>query len=129
MSVANGESQVYLKAYTEEIQDIHFSPDGQTMAVATGNMIILHRVSDWSIVHRLYVSGNLDRVQRIFYSADSSLLFSTSGNGTLRVYDLASGDLLHTFAGGGVDDIAFSPDNSLMAVLRANAVTLWAVAP
>jgi WD40 repeat protein/serine/threonine protein kinase len=129
VSVANGESNMYLKAYTKDIQDIHFSPDGQTLAVATGNMIILHRVSDWSIVHRLYVSGNLDKVQKIFYSADSSLLFSTSGNGTLRVYDLASGDLLYTFAGSGVDDIAFSPDNTLMAVLRANAVTLWAVAP
>jgi WD40 repeat protein/serine/threonine protein kinase len=129
VSVANGESQTYLKAYTKDIQDIHFSPDGQTLAVATGNMIILHRVSDWSILYRLYVQGNLDTVQRIFYSADSSLLFSTSGNGTLRVYDLSSGDLLHTFAGSGVDDIAFSPDNTLMAVLRANAVTLWAVAP
>ena len=127
VSVANGESEMYLIANTKEIQDIQFSPDGLSLAVATGNMIIVHRVNDWSISQRLYVSGNLDTVHRIFYSADSSLLFSTSGNKILRVYDLSSGNLLHTFPGSGVDDIAFSPDNTLMAVLRGNAVALWAV--
>ena len=73
---------------------------------------------EWHYLHRLCHSdlltlkGHTDRVTSVAYSPDGKRLASGSGDKTVKVWDLQTGQELLTFKGhtGGVWTVAFSPD-------------------
>ena len=65
----------------------------------------------------------LEAFQGLAFSKDSQLLATASGDGTTQVWDVASGQLLHTLPYG--NKIYFSPDNKYLATLDADSARIW----
>lgn len=115
-----------VKGFTEDITGIRFSPDGLTVASSAGNGITLVNASDGTLRERLYQAGNLVDVVDFQFSPDGSLLFSTWANRVVRIWDTRDGSLISTLS-RPVDRMAFSPDQTMWAVLSNNLITIWGI--
>jgi WD40 repeat protein len=71
------------------------------------------------------LSGHGDRVKALAFSGDGAHIASSSRDRTIRLWDLQSGQAVHTFSTSKVNlnGIAFSPDGSLLA----SADAIWDV--
>ena len=72
------------------------------------------------------LSGHSDKVFTLVFSGDGSHIASVSLDKTIKLWEVASGREVHTFSISevGMNDIAFSPDGSLLASSEA----IWDVA-
>ncbi len=104
------------------------SPDGSTLAVATGDRVIRY---DTRTLRRrgALLTGHTARVLEVAYSHQGRLLATSSEDGTAGVWDAGTGDRLHRFAGGGPIALAFSHDDRrLFTAGCAGLVQAWTVA-
>ena len=98
---------------------IAFSPDGTVLASAGGNTedfhIRLWEVPTGRLVHTLI--GHSSIIWDISFSADGRFFASASGDGTAKVWDWKSGELLQAldFPGQAVS-VSFSPDSQSFAI-------------
>lgn len=125
--VAEGAVPWSVYGYTENIGSIQFSPDGQTIAAAAGNGITIVNASDGRLQHRLYDAGNEADVVNLLYSTDSSLLVSTWADQSIRIWNAADGSLVYTMHNQPIDRIAFSPDDTILAVLSRNVISILGI--
>jgi WD40 repeat protein/Flp pilus assembly protein TadD len=87
-----------------------------------------HRLCHWD---RMMFHGHTARVSSLMISPDGSLLATGSYDGTVRLWDLATGRQRATLAGheGKVWSVAFSPDGKTIASGSGDGtVRLWDVA-
>jgi WD40 repeat protein len=72
------------------------------------------------------LSGHSDKVFTLVFAGDGSHIASVSPDKTIKLWEVASGGEVHTFSINevGMNDIAFSPDGSLLASSEA----IWDVA-
>jgi WD40 repeat protein len=120
-----------------------FSPDGSLVATSSGSMT---RVSDGRTGRPRYLlQGHTKNVQRIEFSPDGTRIVTGAWDNTARIWDAATGELLHVLQGpewdsqtvasgsgvadpivnavlraqtqifGGMDVVAISPDGTLVA--------------
>lgn len=109
-----------------------FSPDGSRLALVgleTGNEFRLSvwDVPSWSPLSTL---AEIDRfpVYGADFSPDGSRVVTGLGDGTARIWDLATGEEVVTLAGhsGAVWDATFSPDGAFVATAGGDTtVRLW----
>lgn len=114
----------------DEIADIAFSPDGDLLASASASRegkVVLWQAPDWTYLHSLV--GHTGMVSGLAFSPDGQTLASGSLDGTVRLWHVSDGVLLHVLeAADSVSDIAFSPDGSLLASASMDgSVQLWRV--
>ncbi len=109
-----------LEKTTEPTQEATVSPDFHLPGDADG--------VEWLAHHR-------GRVESLAFSPDGCILAVGFGSGDVVLRDMATGTELHVLphpdaTGGGVADLDFNPDSTLLAVTEAyiGRVALWDVA-
>ncbi len=119
------------------VYDIEYSPDSTRLAVAGDFGILLYDTQ--KIEEPVKVTGNTDRAWNIAFCPDRNILASASPNGTIRLLDTNTGQLLRTLKGrirkGDkkllIWGVAYSPDGNTI-ISRHNEVVdstirLWDV--
>lgn len=105
-----------------------YSPDGQTIAVASSVGIWLYDANDPNATEPRLLQGHTAAVSSIAFSSDGLRMVSASRDGTVRVWDATTGDLLFIFADDifGVNSAAFSPDGlHIVSTSRDATVRVW----
>ncbi|MBD2460597.1 TIR domain-containing protein [Oscillatoria sp. FACHB-1407] len=107
------------------VGSISFSPDGKTLASGGDDIIKLWDVETGTEI--LTIRG-ANGVNSLSFSPDGKTLASGSGDETVKVWDAATGRLLHTLEGHQdvVTSISFSPDGKTIASASGDGtIKLW----
>ena len=105
-----------------------FSPDGTSSQPAGSGWRVR---SGCRTCHRQTIqtlTGHTAYVYKVAFSPDGALLATASGDGTARLWDIATGRAIRTLAchADGVYKVAFSPDGTLLATLSYDKTArLW----
>jgi WD40 repeat protein len=118
-----------LSGHERDVTSCAFSPDGRLLATTSKDGIRLWDVSTGRISDAL--AGRKSVVPHgCTFSPDGKLLAVTGSDKTARIWDVASGTEIMTFAGhkGPVYGCAFSPDGRLLATTSTDrTIKLWGV--
>jgi WD40 repeat protein len=111
------------------VTDVAFSPDGATLATASSRGAELWSVADGRLLHELPVGG---QVLRVAFSPDGRLVATAETRGTARIWDVASGRVLHVLRGhrpkSTVTDVDFSSDGKLVLTTSSDRDgRIWSV--
>lgn len=128
----------------DQVRSVAFSPDGQTVAAATGRYpggqepVKPGEVSLWHRVTGVMITtlkGHADGINSVAFSPDGKLLATGSNDGTAKLWDLTSGKERITLdLGQWVWMVGFSPDGSTLATaasgrgLGPHGIRIWDVA-
>ncbi len=107
--VRNGEiTEHFTLQHDSQVEDVEFSPDGQVLASSGCNapfspnnpckqgMIYLYSVSDGKMIGGGGIKAHSSVVGDVAFSPDGQILASGSDDGTVRLWRVADGSLLHT---------------------------------
>ncbi len=126
-------SPVELEVQTlKDHQGLHwsvaFSPDGKTLASASGDETIkLWNITNGSLKATLL--GHTDSVTSITFSPNGQLLVSSSYGKTIKVWDLQTEKVIHTLTNNTeIYSVVFSPNGKILASSGRDSVQLWDVA-
>ena len=115
--------------HTEEVKDIAFSPDGQTLASTANDMTIrLWDIETGEQLALLPMEGTF--FLPIAFSSDGTLLIAGSGHssGIIQTWEVTTGNPLTTLTGhtARVETLTFSPDGRVFASgSRDMSIRLW----
>lgn len=120
------------------VNDLGFSADGRTIAVAVDNKIELWDVVTGQKLERSFV-GHRGMVTSISFSPNGTHMATGSYDGSVIIWDFSTAEVIAKFASinlGRIRSVAFSPDGKLLAsggdspagTEESSAIILWDVA-
>lgn len=113
------------------LTDLEFHPDGESFAASSFvGRIAVRRARDGSELWSRQAFGSFDpRSLQVDYSPDGSFLAAVGFEGTAKVFDPETGEVVATLGSGFGSDLwslDFSPDGSMLATGGIDGlVTLW----
>jgi WD40 repeat protein/DNA-binding SARP family transcriptional activator len=111
------------------LEPLALSPDGDLLAVTEGFDLVLRRTTDLSEVTRF--EGHEGWIFGPDFSHDGKLVATASEDGTVKVWDVANGEMIHDLTGhsGPVRGVAFGPaDRILYSSGLDQAILAWDLA-
>jgi WD40 repeat protein len=136
-------AELFILYHAGQVSSIAISPDGRVAATGlcdestdnqcTRGAVWLWNLADGSLIGKL--SDFPDKVERVVFSPDGSVLIAGSRNGTFRAY--AAADYSHLLVTAAPPDdsnlsilaLAISPDGRRLATGGVGGIDLWRVAP
>ena len=115
-NVATGQNTHTLTGHRDWIWSLAFSPDGETLASGARN----EELKLWNVA----TGQNTD----IEDKGNSSLAFSPDGTllaSSKSVWNVETGQSIHTFDDTSASSLAFSPDGTILAVGSRGKLKLW----
>ncbi len=133
-NVATGQEFARFTVSGIDINRVHFSPDGQRLAVAGYNFFTASdaRIVDLDGGHPVVLKGHALGVMDVAFSPDGERVATASTDRTIRVWDRATGQELlmlkgHTRPATGIQ---FSPDGlRLISVAADRTARVWDATP
>ena len=132
-NVETGESEAELRAHSDWVHSIVFSPDGSHVASGSFDNI----VCTWNVAMSeseadpAELRGHSGWVNSVVFSPDGSHVVSGSNDGTLRIWDVTTGKSEAELKGhlSKVNSVVFSPDGScVVSGSDDNTLHIWNVA-
>ncbi|MBE9215402.1 CHAT domain-containing protein [Plectonema cf. radiosum LEGE 06105] len=118
-----------LKGHTSFVGSVSFSPDGKTLASASGDKTV--KLWDINTSREIKtLKGHIYSVNSVSFSSDGKTLASASQDSTVKLWDINSGRELKTLIGhtDPVYSVSFSPDGKTLASASLDStVKLWDV--
>ncbi|MBD2195638.1 AAA-like domain-containing protein [Calothrix parietina] len=116
-----------LEKHTDSVNSVVFSPDGKTLASASGdNTIKLWNRDTGKEISTM--TGHSDWVNSVVFSPDGKTLASASGDNTIKLWNRETGKEISTMTGhsDSVRSVVFSPDGKTLASASVdNTIKLW----
>lgn len=113
-----------LRGPAVEVRSLAFAPDSTTLA-ATGDRV----VHLWNVVtgKPLVATDHRSKVKpSVSISADGRSLAANADGIACKVWDIATGEVLHNFTDiGQIHQVAFSPNGSLIAAACGTHIRIW----
>lgn len=125
------------------ISELHWSPDGRTLLVVAGDIKLWDpQTGEQKVGLQLDAAAKI--INKVAWSPDGSVIATLTGveshntgllpdserlvtkQGTLTLWDPASGKELRTILPDAVSDFAWSPAGGAMAIQSGDALVLWA---
>ena len=127
------------QVHSEHIHLVAFSPNGDSIVSAAGDYSMDATIKLWDTLTgnvKQTLVGHADRINDIAFSSDGSILASVSDDRSAKLWDINSGELLHSFKENNIawEDnaekrfVALSPNNKLLATSSFDgSVLIWEI--
>lgn len=125
------QSSEELESPSADLSGLAYSQDGRFLAVGSEDGTAhVYDVSkkEWK---KEPLRGHRDGLLALAFSpSDSALLATGSYDKTVRLWNVVTGELLHSFPaqGAGVRSLSFSADSTILAMAAGQEVSLWRLA-
>ena len=103
---------------TDRIRSVAFSPDGQTLAIASDEVTL------WDIATSANIATFNSPEASVAFSPDGEILVSGGGDG-LKLWEIATRRNIATLLQGRVLSVAFSPDGEILVSGGGDGLKLW----
>jgi len=125
--VATGELLQHLIADWHVNWSIAFNYDGSMMALGTDNhqVIVYDVIDDYPFfINRRIFEGHTNIVYGVDFHPNGTQLASASADGNIHIWDIETGNIVHTLTGNPFFDVEFHPNGTQLACASSNGYAI-----